>query len=505
MRQEVTVKDWLLKERTVFLLMLAVFFLLLIPIFVIANYNVPCVDDYSYGNLTHRVWENTGSFWEVLKTAVEQAKITYYDWQGTFTAIFMMALQPAIFGESFYFIVPYLMLVSLIGGTAFLSYAIFRKIFGATWSQFGIVFLVLAGVSIQMLPSASQGFYWYNGSVFYTFFYGVSLILYGLVLLYIFSAPHRKAGKETGYLIGISLLAFFIGGSNYVTSLITVILFVFAIASLLIVKNPRWKWLLIPFAILSLSFAVNVVAPGNAVRQSYFHEPSAVKAIFSAMKFAVSAAQGWMSLPFVCLLVFLVPLLWKMAVKSEFHFRFPLLMVFLSAGTFVAMYCPPAYAMDGTGDKRLVNIIFYAFVFLVIWNLFYFLGWLAGKLKKFGKENHVEGKISLLQGRQGVPVWFVVIITVSLALSCLLVSDKITFTSTSALYSLTSGQAQQYYEVAQRRLDLLHDDSKKDVVLEPYPSKPYVLYFDDIGEKADDSRNRHLAKYYNKNTVTLGK
>ncbi|MFQ8600000.1 MAG: hypothetical protein ACLSAP_05005 [Oscillospiraceae bacterium] len=87
--------------------------------------------------------------------------------------------------------------------------------------------------------------------------------------------------------------------------------------------------------------------------------------------------------------------------------------------------------------------------------------------------------------------------------SCVMVSDRVTFTSASAVKSLESGEARQYYDVAQQRLVLLKDDSLKDVVLLPYPVKPYVLYFDDITSDPENSRNRHMSKYYDKQSVRL--
>ncbi|WP_040196037.1 DUF6056 family protein [Candidatus Soleaferrea massiliensis] len=493
-------KQYTIHDKTICMLTCILLLLILIPMLYIAVYNVPCVDDYNYGNLTHRAWEQSGSLLEVIKTAGEQVGITYQNWQGTFSAIFMMAVQPAVFGESFYFLVPYIMLTALLGGVFFFCYALFRKTFQASRFQFITISAVLAITCTQFLPSASQGFYWYNGSVFYTFFFGISLIAYALTILYLQSGDKIW---RAGYLIGISLLSFIIGGSNYVTSLVTLLLFGMLLVTLLIKKNPKWKTLLIPFALLAAAFVINAAAPGNAVRQGFFQDtPSIPGAIFYAFRYAVHSAQDWLTLPFICLLIFLIPLLWKIASKSDFSFRLPLLVFFFSAGLYAAMFCPPVYAMNSTGDKRLTNIIFYAFTMLVVFNLFYVIGWMQNRLKHHMKQNGVQ-TYQLPVCKDSCPVVFILLIFAAFLFNCVMMSDSMTFTSVSAVQSLRSGEAEQYYDAAQERLVLLKDDTLKDVVLQPYPVKPYVLYFDDITSDPDNSRNKHMRKYYDKRSVRL--
>ncbi|MFQ8599999.1 MAG: hypothetical protein ACLSAP_05000 [Oscillospiraceae bacterium] len=195
---------------------------------------------------------------EVVRAAGEQVGITYQNWQGTFSAIFMMAIQPAVFGENFYFLAPYIMLTALLGGIFFFCYAFFRKMFHASRAQFVTLSAVLCIICTQFLPSASQGFYWYNGAVFYTFFFGISLVLYALVIVYLLSGNRVW---RAGYLIGISLCCIVIGGSNYVTSLVTVLLFGLLLVMLFIKRNPKWKALLIPFFLMAAAFIINAQCP----------------------------------------------------------------------------------------------------------------------------------------------------------------------------------------------------------------------------------------------------
>ncbi len=493
-------KKWTVRDKTVFWGILVFFIVLLIPIFMMANYNVPCVDDYNYGNLTHRTWEATGSVWEVLKTAAQQVQITYENWQGTFSAIFLMALQPAIWGDGFYILVPYIMLAALLGGTFFFCYTLFCKIFHATRIQCGIVSLVISAISLQMLPSPSQGFYWYNGSVFYTFFYGISLILYALVILYL----KNEKVWQIGYLLGISLLCVLIGGSNYVTSLATVLLFIIGIAVLAVLKNRKWKALLISFFFLGAAFAINVIAPGNHVRKQAgfaYYRPSVPEAVLRSLRYAVSYLDEWITLPLLCLIIFLLPFLWRMASKAAFSFRYPLLVAAVSAAVWAAMFCPPVYAMGSPGATRLLNILFYALVLLIVLNLFYTMGWLQRKLRESCTPEHEE-QLKPAHGAARYSGIFLGGILFCFLCSCVLTPD-ITYTSSSALYSLVSGEAAQYHEEYLQRVSILEDDSQNQVSFPAYTVKPYTLFIADVEKDPDHYRNTYMAAYYDKEQITL--
>ena len=201
-----------IKERYLCIALIVVFLFLLIPLLLIAQYAVPCADDFNYGVLTHRAWETEHSVSSVLAAAGAQVADSYQQWQGTFAAIFLMALQPAVFGEQYYVFGPVLMYAVFICGTFFFCWALFRKFFGAGKCQFLILSVVWTSLCLQMPPSALEGFYWFNGSVFYTFFFSISLFFYGLVILYLQSDSQKK---KTVYFILLCFLAILIGGSIY--------------------------------------------------------------------------------------------------------------------------------------------------------------------------------------------------------------------------------------------------------------------------------------------------
>ena len=77
------------------------------------------------------------------------------------------------------------------------------------------------------------------------------------------------------------------------------------------------------------------------------------------------------------------------------------------------------------------------------------------------------------------------------------------YTVFGAAYYLANGTAEQFYDEYEQRLEILKDDSIKDVVFEPYKARPWFLINKDIGTDPSDEENVFLAKYYNKNSVCV--
>ena len=77
-------------------------------------------------------------------------------------------------------------------------------------------------------------------------------------------------------------------------------------------------------------------------------------------------------------------------------------------------------------------------------------------------------------------------------------------TSLSAIHSYKAGWVGQYKHVYNQRLKILEDPDIQDAVLREYPhNKPFILFFDDIYEDANNWRNKAMSDYFNKNTVRL--
>lgn len=450
----------------------------LVPLFYIAVYNHPCADDFSYSAAVANV--KGDGFLACLLAAFGQIKRFYFGWQGTYSAVFMMSLSPSAFSEGLYALVPYFLLLLFSLATVFLFKTVLGKYFKAPTLEWLPVSLVTVFLSVQLLPSLVQGFYWYNGAVYYCFYYSLALLDLCLMLLYL------KEGKRHRLFLGIFLAAF-IGGGNYVTALTLSLSLMLLVLWGFLSKSPR-KWgLLIHLLVLLAGFAVSITAPGNAVRQAQFPDsPGLFEAIFLSFESAFFYIKEWASLPLLFGLLFALPYFWRMAKGSAFSFRLPLLVTLLSFCFFAAGFAPPIYAMGYPGDGRLLNILYFSFVLFGMLNGFYWCGWVQ---KTFGEKICLPGKKLL------IPLF--------LFLCGILTVLSPDASMNIALSSLRSGEAQKYDREIEARIVLYEDPDVADMVVAPLSVRPRALFFEDITADPENWKNISLCNFYQKNTVRL--
>ena len=154
--------------------LLAVLCICMVPLVILAAYCYPCADDFRFGLYPHLAFEQTGSVWAALAGAAREVCETYFDWQGTFSAVFLFALQPAVFGEGFYWLCPAVMFSALFWGAA----RMFRagaKLFCMPRGTAVLACLAYLLLCTQLVQSPAQAFYWWNGAVYYVFFYALML------------------------------------------------------------------------------------------------------------------------------------------------------------------------------------------------------------------------------------------------------------------------------------------------------------------------------------------
>ena len=470
-------------KRTAFFISILVLAAFLVPLLVASFYAVPCADDYSYGYEAHRVYTQTGSVLKALARGAEHVGEVYGIWQGTYSAIFLFSVQPAIFGERLYALTGFIMLGALTAGTFALCVAVFKRIFGADKYTGATVAAAVTVVCTQLLPSPVQGFYWYNGAVYYSFFYGLSLAAFALGINYVNQ-------NKTAALVWLCLVCAVLGGGNYVTALNCVIIAFSSMLLMLLLRDGRWKKLILPTVILLAGFGISVIAPGNAIRQSTVTEhPTAIRAVLMSFAQCAQYSVKWFSLPLVGMLALISPLLWHTAKTAKFKFRYPAAVTAYSYCLLSAMFCPPIYALGDVGEFRLLNIIYFAFVLTVTLNVFYWLGRFASKRK--GTQS---GGVSFLSAVAVAAVCCVCCV------SALLMNTG--FTSIGALSILRNGEAEAFRECSCRRLEILKDETVKDAQLPDYPIKPYILFYDDITSDPDDWHNEDMASFYGKESVT---
>lgn len=475
-------KHFSLSYRLIFILLLAVLAASLIPLLMLMTTVVPSADDFAFGAAARTAFAATGSVPAALRAAGRMTLDVYRSWQGSFSAVFLMALTPAVFGDGFYALTPVLMLLSLLGGTFCLVTALLRRVFRLPRYAALCTAALLSLFTLQLMPAPEQGLYWYNGALYYTFYYGLALSAFALALSLLQEGGVWRSGL-------LCLLCLVLGGGNFITALNVSLLFVSAILLLALLRRPVWRRLLLPTLFLLAAFALSAAAPGNALRQSHMeHRPDALQAILSSFVHSSRDLVGFFSLPVLGMLLLMALLFWHALPEGGFSFPCPLLVSLYSYCLYSALYTPTLYAMGVKGASRVTDLLFYSYLLLLTLNLLYWIGWLRRPRK--------PAPLSL----------FSALIATLLCLGCCaaFVLAGHGFSSLMALGVLRSGEAAAFRQATQARLLILEDASIRDAVLAPYPCQPYVFYHDDIRPDPDDPDNQSMAHFYGKDSVRLG-
>lgn len=260
--------------------------------------------------------------------------------------------------------------------TGFFLYTLLRRLFRCEPVPSAIAALVLTALSLFFCYDPVEAFYWFNGGVYYTFFYLLGELLFALLLLS--ATASGKAPAALGFVLSV-LLAFLIGGGNYPTALMSAVLLLLLLAFCVRKRRKREAAaLLLVLAALLSSFLVSVFAPGNAVRQAAEGSPSSpVTAIFLALLYGVCALCGAMSFPVVVGWAFLTPILYRAAARLRFSFPRPLAVFLLAFAVFCTRGAPVCYALGVRVPERVIDITYFSCYPLVLLTWTYFLGWLS--------------------------------------------------------------------------------------------------------------------------------
>lgn len=192
----------------------------IIPILIASFCATPYADDFSFFAGVHKTIVAGDGFFDVISSAIQQVIFVYKAWQGTYSAVFLFALQPAAFSEKLYFVTTFILLGFLIGSTFFFIDSLFKVAKLNRW--YGLVISsTLLFISIQFVVNKAEAFYWWNGAIYYTFVYSLMLILLSCLI-----KMHQSSKLVIKIVLCVvaSLLVAIIGGGNYTTVLLSLII-----------------------------------------------------------------------------------------------------------------------------------------------------------------------------------------------------------------------------------------------------------------------------------------
>ncbi len=505
----------ILTRKTLCIVLGALLLLSLIPLIWIAFYNHPANDDFVFGLRTMRAWRDTGSLGELLQAAAEEVKAAYGSWQGSFSAVFLFALQPGIFDESLYWITTPVLLAFLLGGTMTFCWTVLRRWLGVdahtTWAAAFAVCIL----SVQLMPCPNQGLYWWNGGIYYTFFHSLALFMLSFVLLAL--KAERRVWQGVFAALA-AVLAFVVGGGNYITGLLCILLLLAGGIWQGVKKNPRVWMVLLPLLLLGVAFFINLFAPGNEVRMAEYADSknSVFYTIYRSIWFSVRFMVQWTT-PLILLCGLLLGILFYRAAGAlRFSFRWPGLVTAASFLLFSAQIAPTVYGMNSSGAGRRFDIYFYVYILLVAFNAFYYAGWLhrvvAAALQRRGVKDASFTNALMRKMRRWTPAWTLALLfTVGLHIFQPQFFDASkewkqraseSITSLSAIYSLREGDAQQYHAEWCARLAMLRDPAQQWIEFAPFSVRPYCLFYSDLTQDPDwEWANASMREYYDKEHV----
>ncbi len=433
------------------------------------------------------MWLSTHSVWQVLKAAGQTVQHYWIGWQGTWFTIFLMSLQPEVFWDNGYWIVPWIMLALTIFSTLYLTeYVMVQKLRlpKATWISCTLILLL---AMIQYFPSTKSGIFWYNGTAHYIIPYSMALV----AIRCCWSFADRKRKKDW---IAAFICMALLGGASYLAPLLVLI----AVAYLILCEWKTKKhvfYLCIPVAAELAGLIVSYLAPGNKSRGGEdfgIHGLLIVKTILEC--FVDGAKQIFLYLfktPFILLCLVVIAVLLVNAfqkVRPTFDFPYPVIVAVAMFCMYCAMYAPGVYAgVELSGG--VPNTIYQVFLMTVFITVIYTVGWMNHHFCKDEKMGKIKKAVcgGLLM----------------LALFLILVEKGTLKSSTSyQCYDyIVSGQADDYKAQMEERLSLLRNPELKNVELPAMNSDQGPLMHMEVMEDPKEWTNTVVKQFFGKESV----
>lgn len=483
----------ILSKKTISYISLLCLIIFLIPLMWLGFYAHAAGDDFTYGCLTRLSFESAG-LWGAIKTAFFGTIETYSNWQGTYSAMFLMWLPPNVFGDFFYRLYPSVLILTLCGSIFYLLKPVVTGVLKSDKESWIIISSVVSFLCLEQVPLMGEAFYWYNGSMYYTGFFAATLFFFGGLIRFLLN-------QKNCHFILLSICALFIAGGNY-TSLLPTIIIVFLILTFLIWKKKSKKEIIgvsIPFFFMLAGFLISILAPGNSIRAAEVYGTTPIKAIIKSLLQGYSYLIGWSNVWLFLALVLLTPLFVNIAKGSGLSFKHPFIVLIIAFGIFSSASCPTFYAQNNGGPARAFDLSWYMMVFLVLSSYFYFLGTMLRFWKSWNDASFVKGLNTI--GLSCILFVFLALLFIRpISATC------VELNSYHAVRALASGDAKYYEAQYQKRLDLLLNPEISEVVLEKYDipdSLDTVLFLGDMNESPDFFVNQSIASFYGKVAVSV--
>ena len=469
-----------------------VFLACLVPIVMAGQYAHPLYDDYRYSHRVHAALVQGGGFVDLVKAAIAQVQWTYWNWQGTFSAVFLFAFQPGVFSQDLYFLTPWIMIGALTLSTLFLSYTVAVKWLHGRKAYAFLLTILLTFCAIEFVPDKQGAFYWFNGSCYYTLFYSIAQTFFALLIRFLISK--KRVGKILLFVL-LLILAAILAGGNYSTGLFCCEMMVVAVFYTLFKNNPKkWAVILLAAGMIYL-FSVSTMAPGNSIRAAKTTNAGAWQACVLSLYFACVKMGQWTGIPQLVFFLAITPILYHLALLSPWKFRMPILVFFFTFCLYASQMTPPIFGMSNIGAGRQINIYYYSYYLFWAFNIFYACGWILQKYPTLINDfqlSELSGKFRM----QCVSALMVVFLLGSFSYGFF---NMTTFKTLSAVQS---GMAAQYDKEYDAIVEVLESDAPEVAIPEVKTTNDFLKKLN-LSKNPKASVNSGLAEYYGKTQVSL--
>ncbi len=500
------------KLRVWALLSVAVLIVSLLPLYAISIYNHPSYDDYGASATLRAAWVETGSLSAVVKAAFDHTIQMYNTWQGGFTPTFISSFQPAIFGEQYYAVTTWFLLTAFLLCTGFFLRTILRDLLHAGGDETAILTSLMLLLMVHFQPDAAEAMFWFNSGVGYLLMEALLLLVFALVTKLQLA---QTAGKRIALTAVLCVLMFLQGGSNPISSLISVLVMAGVTVYGFVARKKSRLHNAVLFAVLVAGFYLMFSAPGNAARATLIEGSmtNPATAVVKACYYGAALAANWLTLPVLAALLLGAPLLARVSRNSGLTFSHPLLTVVVAAGLFCAQLAPTLYSGVFLGAGRTRDTYYDQYILLLFGLSFYLIGYvthqfdtacLAGSDWAQGLEN----KLKTTLPRWGTRFALIGLCVLLCGVAGFRKYDDVSYgpqntAGGSALLSLVKGEAKRYDAEMDAREAILNDASIPDPAFAPLTCVPDVFIPDLLRSDAAYDVTGALKAYYGKNSITL--
>ncbi len=473
--------------------------LTLVPMFMIGMYNYPSADDFSMTDTVYHAYKSGAGLLSLIWEAMKFGFHDYMTYTGYFTSAALTAFDPAVFGEQYYVVVFPITIITLTFATWYVFRCILTKALKVdpNWADVLSTLSLLA--MVQCMPAGnarSEGFYWYSGTINYTFMFSASMIYVGLVISVIYDQRSRKQKYD---LIMASILGFFAGGGNYLSSLSTALVsLIFIFYAFIWKKIP--KRIVIPAVFMLIGFAISCAGPGNSVRREEVDGMGAIPAVFVCLLYTLHyCINQWTTWIVLSIFALMAVVAWKIAPQIQCKCQHPLIMFVMGYGFISANIMPPIYAESNIMAGRLVALFWMQYLIVVCFLIVYLVRYSYCYITGGAEKKQIGSELGNLSTRMVLALSLFILFGSALSVR----GEHHFYTFTSAMVDLASGDAKQYRLECEERKQILNDPAVMNVELKSFSCRPELLFYSDIDPDESNWINKAVAYYYGKDRVVL--